>query len=130
MKNALKISIIVLAVLLCAIMLVSGIIFASRGFGKYVARLEKAGYNVAVYDGEKLEIEQEKFEIKGYEIKSYAVATKTENSSLSVATVIKFKSSSQAQGYVKNELGGTSAVRKGAVVIIGSENAKNTALGK
>ena len=130
MKKSLKITLIVIAALLCVAMLTTVIIFASRGFNKYVKRLERADYNVVVYDGEKLQDEQKKVEEKGYEIKSYAVASKSEDNSLSVAIVIEFKNSSQAQKYVENELVGTTAVRKGAVVITGSENAKSTALGK
>ena len=130
MKKSLKITLIAVAALLCvAIIATVIIIFASRGFNKYVKRLEKADYNVVVYDGEKLQGEQEKFEAKGYKIKSYAVATKSEGS-LSVATIIKFKNASQAQKYIDNELSGTSAVRRGNVVLTGSESAKNTALGK
>ena len=129
MKKSLKITLITIAAVLLIAMLTTVIIFASRGFNKYVKRLEKAEYDVVVYEGDQLQNKKEDLELKGYEIKEYAVASKLDGT-LSVATIIKFKNSSQAREYLENELGGTAAVRKGAVIITGSENAKNIALGK
>ena len=65
----------------------------------------------------------------GYEIKEYLIATKISISSFEVVTIIKFNTTKEAQRYIDEEMTGTEAVRQGAVVLFGSENAKNTALG-
>jgi hypothetical protein len=124
MKRFLKIIAILLVTLMGATML------ASCGMGTYERRLEKAGYTVVKYEGEKLESQQQSFEKKGYEIKSYMVATKTDTSNFSVITIIKFSSKAEAKEYISAQLVNTSPVRKGATVLLGSEDAKNIALGK
>lgn len=124
MKKTIKITSIVLVILMCAITL------ASCGINTYVRRLEKAGYNVVEYEDEKLESEQSKFKSKGYEIKEYLIATKNSISSFEIVTIIKFNTTKEAQRYIDEEMTGTEAVRQGATVLFGSEEAKNIALGK
>jgi hypothetical protein len=109
---------------MCAVLL------ASCGFNTYAKRLEKAGYNVENYSGEKLENQQKAFEKDGYTITGYLVATKADNNSFEVITIIKFDSSSEAKKYVEEDLFATNAIQKGKVVLTGSEDAKNIALGK
>lgn len=124
MKRTLKITSILLVIVMGTFML------ASCGFGTYERRLEKAGYTVVNYEGEKLESQQESFENKGYTIKAYMVATKASATSFSVLTIIKFSSVDEAKEYISAQLINTSPVRKGATVLTGSEDAKNIALGK
>lgn len=123
MKKTLKITALALVILSFTIMLVA------CTFDTYESRLIDAGYDVERYEDEALLDEQERFEKMGYEIKEYLIATKISISSFEVVTIIKFNTTKEAQRYIDEELIGTEAVRQGAVVLLGSENAKNTALG-
>lgn len=125
MKKTLRI----VSLALVSIMLV--FVLASCGMGTYEKRLEKAGYDVDVADEADLE-ELNELYVKleqDYEAKAYLTAKKTELNSLTFesVTIIKFASKKQATAYAEETDG---AVQKGKIVIFGTEDAVDVALGE
>lgn len=123
MTKALRITSLLLVMLMCIAML------ASCGIGSYEKKLEKAGYDVEVAD--KDEIEKMNEEDDEYKVKAMLTAQKN---IVNTVMVIKFASSKQAKAYAeeleKIDTSLTNTVVKGSVVITGTNDAVDVALGK
>lgn len=123
MTKALRITSLLLVMLMCIAML------ASCGIGSYEKKLEKAGYDVEVAD--KDEIEKMNEEDDEYKVKAVLTAQKN---IVNTVMVIKFASSKQAKAYAeeleKIDTSLTNTVVKGSVVITGTNDAVDVALGK
>lgn len=123
MTKALRITSLLLVMLMCIAML------ASCGIGSYEKKLEKAGYDVEVAD--KDDIEDLNEEDDEYKVKAMLTAKKNV---VNTVMVIKFASSKQAKAYAeeleKIDTSLTNTVVKGSVVITGTNDAVDAALGK
>ncbi len=124
MTKVLRITSILLVMLMCIAML------ASCGVGSYEKKLEKAGYDVEVADKEDIE-KMNKDEDGDYKVKAMLTAKKN---IVNNVVVIKFASSKQAKSYAeeleKLDTSLTNTVVKGSVVITGTNDAVDAALGK
>lgn len=132
MTKILKLTSILLLVVLCLGALASCEMIL--GLTLYEKRLEEEGYEIEVYDEEKLA----EMQSDDYEIKNMLVATKSEGLlglDVDMVSVIQFANADQAEKYADESLSAgiadlvMSVKVKGSVVIIGTEDAVEDAIG-